>query len=118
VRKACSECCRKHLAQALVISHELQWYADNTDDNHFWVCVGHLAEAEAQIQRDSAYLADQIRQQRVLLIREGAGAVTKLNINLLINMVSEFAAATQQPSVLGVEAPDITEDFANGSNGK
>ena len=104
MRKFCYDCTRKHLAQALVISHELQWYADNMDDNHLWVCVGHLAEAETQIQRASVFIADQIRNQRLLLMQEGAGAVTKLNLNSLINMVSELATASK--SALGLEPDD------------
>lgn len=113
MRKACADCTRKHLAQALVISHELPDYADNLDDRHLWVCVGHLAEAEAQIQRESQFIADQIRQQRLLLMREGVKAVHQLNINNLIGMVCELVETKQHGatsgSVLGVEPTEITE---------
>lgn len=119
MRKACADCTRKHLAQALVISHELPDYADNLDDRHLWVCVGHLAEAEAQIQRESQFIADQIRQQRLLLMKEGTGAVHRLNINLLIGLVCEMVEEkimhpTNTPSVLGLEPTELIEGSDSG----
>jgi len=107
MRTSCTDCCRKHLAQALVISHELQWYADNLEDNHLWVCVGHLAEAEAQIQKLSPFIADRIRDQRLLLMNEGSGSVGDLQINQLINMVCELVESTHhETSPLG-DIPDM-----------
>ena len=44
MRESCTECARKHLAQAIVISHEIPYYAGDPVDDHYWVCIGHLAE--------------------------------------------------------------------------
>jgi hypothetical protein len=109
MRKHCMDCTRKHLAQALVISHELAWY-----DDHLWVCVGHLAEAEAQSQKKSQYLADKIREQRLLLMKEGVTAAAKLDIDMLINMASELASEESSQPVFGVDIPDTEEENPNG----
>lgn len=87
-----------------MISHELQWYADSMEDPHLWVCIGHMAEAEAQIQRESAFIADRIREQRLILMKEGAAAASKLSLHTLINMVTELAESQAKP--LGVEPSD------------
>lgn len=117
MRKSCADCCRKHLAQALVLSHELAWYNGNEEDDHLWVLVGHLAEAGDQIQKESQFIADQIRDQRLLLMREGGGAVRKLNINTLIKLVSDNHANAAQPAhpVLGSALPE-TDPLADRDN--
>lgn len=106
MRKACYDCTRKHLAQALVISHELAHYAGDLDDDHLWVCVGHLAEAEAQIQKKQPYISDLIREQRLMLMKEGASSACKLSLNTMIQLVCEAAEADKAPSILGVEPSD------------
>ena len=108
MRASCVDCCRKHLSYALVISHELQWYAGDEEDDHFWVCVGHIGQAEEQIQRLSPFLADKIREQRLLLMKDGPEAAAKLELNLMIRMVSEFAAVQEvvEASPLG-QIPDV-----------
>jgi hypothetical protein len=105
MRNSCFDCCRKHLAQALIISHELAWYAGNPKDDHFWVLIGHLAEAGDQIQVESQFIADQIRTQRLMLMKDGPGAARRLDINMLIRLVCESMPPTQ-PSVLGLEPTD------------
>ena len=114
MRKSCTDCCRKHLAQALVISHELAWYAYDEDDNHLWVCVGHLAEAEAQIQKLSLFIADQIRNQRLMLIKEGAESAMNLGLNTIINMVTELDRSMQSPLGLEPDDSDILDPTPSG----
>lgn len=104
MRKHCFDCARKHLAQAIVISMELRYYAGDLEDDHLWICIGHLAEAADQIQKHSPYVADMIRQQRLLLMKEGASAVAKLTLNNLVHQITELAAeAAVQPNTLGLE---------------
>jgi hypothetical protein len=63
MRPSCLNCARKHLAQAEILLHESkQGYPD-----HFWLCMGHLAEAADELLRDHQNLADQIRNERKLL---------------------------------------------------
>lgn len=109
MRKPCFDCCRKHLSQALVISHELQWYAGSMGDDHLWYLVGHLAEAGDQIQRVSSFIANEIRDQRLLVMKEGAAAANKLTIARIIDMVTELAneLATNPSSSLGAEPDDV-----------
>ena len=90
MRSPCTDCTKKHLAQALVITHELAWYAGSEDDDHLWVCIGHLGEAEAQVQKLNQFIADKIREQRLMLMQDGAAAAPRLDINSLIRMVIEF----------------------------
>lgn len=107
MRVSCVDCTRKHLSYALVISHELQWYAGDEEDDHFWVCVGHIGQAEEQIQRLSPYLADQIRNQRLLLMQGGPEAALKLELNRMIRMVSEFADAQEAANEEAARAASI-----------
>ena len=109
MRTSCTDCTKKHLAQALVISHELAWYAGDVTDDHLWVCVGHLAEAETQIQKLNQFISDAIREQRLLLMEGGATAAPKLDINGLIQMVveiDEVGESMETISPLG-EIPDV-----------
>lgn len=111
MRKTCADCCRKHLAHALVICDEFDDWAEVPGDRHFWRCVGHLGEAESHIRKESKFVADQIRTTRLVLMKEGAGAVRKLNIDLLIDLVCEFVESqAKPPSVLGVEPQDPSDN--------
>ena len=110
MRESCSECSWKHLCQAQIISHELAWYDGDEKDDHLDDLVGHLGEAGDQIQKESQFIADQIRSVRVLLMREGAASVRKLNIRNLLRLVREHMAESQQPKPglgLEVDAEDL-----------
>lgn len=107
MRKSCPDCAYKHLCQALIISHEWPWYDEHSDDDHLDYLIGHLAEAGDQIQKYSQFIADQIREQRLMLMREGVSSVRKLDIKRLIDLVKEVRATPQStPSALGVEPDD------------
>jgi len=59
-RKACPDCVRKHLAQAIVLFQEaMQGYPE-----HRWLAMGHMAEAEAEIEGMFPDIADEIRGLR------------------------------------------------------
>ena len=61
-RPSCMLCVKKHIAQAAVLFQEaLQGYP-----GHRWLAIGHLAEAEAEIQEADEDYADEIRKQRKL----------------------------------------------------
>lgn len=59
MRPSCYNCCRKHLAQAIVLSHEVAGYPE-----HKWLVIGHMAEAEAEITREHPVIAMKIRDAR------------------------------------------------------
>lgn len=60
-RPACIDCCRKHVAQAIVLLGEsLMGYPD-----HRWLAVGHLAEAAEEIIAIDGHLASELRTERL-----------------------------------------------------
>lgn len=61
MRKGCYDCVRKHLAQAEVLMHE----CEQGYDEHGWLAVGHLAEAEAEIAEFSPKLSNELREKRL-----------------------------------------------------
>ena len=59
-RPSCPACARKHLGQAIVLLQEsVQGYPE-----HRWIAMGHIAEAEAEIQGYSPEIADALRNIR------------------------------------------------------
>jgi len=94
MRHSCFDCVRKHLAQALVIAHELPHYSDYAKDMHLWVFVGHMAEAADQVQREAPNVASRIREIR-LAVMEDLSAIYTMDINALIVEVTELAELTQ-----------------------
>lgn len=91
MRPSCLDCARKHLAQAIVLSHEIPYYAGDDKDDHFWICIGHMSEAEAQIQRQNSFIAAEIRKKRLELMERGAEGAIDLELNGLILMISDLA---------------------------
>ena len=64
MRPACFDCCRKHLAQAIVLLTESkQGYPA-----HRWLSVGHLAEAAEEIMEKDVGMADSIRAERLAVM--------------------------------------------------
>jgi len=91
MRSICYDCARKHLAQALIISHELPHYAGDEKDDHLWVFVGHMAEAADQIQKEHPSVAEKIRDAR-LKVMDNLSEVYKLDINSIIQEISEISS--------------------------
>lgn len=60
-RSSCLDCCRKHLAQALVLMLEVpQGYP-----LHGWIAVGHMGEAADEMIENYYALAERIRDERI-----------------------------------------------------
>ena len=59
-RFLCTKCARKHIAQAIILIHE----SKTGYPNHIWLAVGHLAEAEAEIEIKYHKVAEKIRNER------------------------------------------------------
>ena len=60
MREPCRECCQKHLGQALVLGCEMR----KGYPSHFYLVIGHMAEAEDEICMVRPDIADKIRQER------------------------------------------------------
>jgi hypothetical protein len=106
VRPSCIDCARKHLAQAIVICHELPYYAGNQEDDHFWIAIGHLAEAEAQVQKVQPFTASAIREDRLKLMTKGPEEAYGLDLGRHIRMITE--TAQPEATVLGPDVPSVT----------
>jgi len=91
MRESCFDCARKHLAQALVVSHELPHYAADEKDDHLWVFVGHMAEAADQVQKSAPNVAEQIRTLR-LQVMDDLNKIYTLDLNGIIREISEIAS--------------------------
>jgi len=64
MRKTCIDCVRKHLAQAIVLLDE----AKGRYPSHFWLAIGHIAEAEAESMELYKDFALKLRTTRQNLI--------------------------------------------------
>lgn len=77
VRPSCLDCCRKHLGQAIVLLQESEFseYA-----HHFWLGLGHLAEAESESLSSYPGFAKQLRDIRLAMMadRDYLPAITEL----------------------------------------
>jgi hypothetical protein len=66
MRQTCLDCVRKHLGQAHVLLDESRLgYPE-----HFWLAIGHLAEAESESLKENPDIAYAIREARTALIDE------------------------------------------------
>lgn len=63
MRKPCRECAQKHLMQALVLLGE----ANLGYHEHFFVAIGHLAEASDELVAQYPEIASRIRDERLKL---------------------------------------------------
>ena len=85
MRPSCLNCARKHLAQAEILLHESkQGYPE-----HFWLCMGHLAEAADELLRDHAGLAEQIRNERKLLEEDYDYQIPIMDLITAVTAVAE-----------------------------
>ena len=67
MRPFCGKCARKHIAQAIVLLNE----SHLGYPSHLWLAIGHLAEAEAEIDAKYPDIAQKIREERLKIIDTG-----------------------------------------------
>ncbi len=67
VRPSCLDCCRKHIAKAIITFQESlnAEYA-----NHFWLAIGNLSEAEDETISEYPDLANSIRTIRLTMMAD------------------------------------------------
>ena len=70
LRPGCTDCVRKHLAQAVILLNEVMTGYSEDPHVHRWLALGHLAEAADEALKDNPQLADQIRKIRLDLMNE------------------------------------------------
>lgn len=80
-REDCFFCVRKHLAQAQVLLDESQLGYPL----HRWLAVGHLAEAESEVLRESVEFASKIRETRIRIM----GQCTEGDCNSIMSLLEE-----------------------------
>ena len=65
VRPSCLDCCRKHLGQAIVLLQESEYEGY---ENHFWLGLAHLSEAESESLSTYPGFAKQLRDIRLSMM--------------------------------------------------
>lgn len=92
MRLSCLQCVLKHVAQASILVDESKlgypW--------HFWLALGHLAEAESESVERYPELAEEIREIRLGMTPDGPG----FDVRGLINSVLTRIPDEQQISKL------------------
>lgn len=83
MRKTCLDCVRKHLAQALILLDE----AKGRYPSHFWIAIGHIAEAEQEAMDQFPDFALNLRSERQKLIAHPEGKIYLLDY---IEMATEL----------------------------
>jgi len=66
-RPTCLDCVRKHIAQAMILLQESE---SPEYKNHFWLGIGHLAEAESESLSSYPTLANTIRDHRLSMMAD------------------------------------------------
>lgn len=87
MRPTCLDCARKHLAQSLVLVHEVE----KGYPEHAWLAVGHMAEAEDELLSEYPEQAQAIRAQRRAYMEEMDGR--ELDLMGVIRGLTELAEA-------------------------
>lgn len=89
MRPSCRDCARKHLAQAVILmSESRQGYP-----GHYWLALGHLAEAGDELAADHPDLAAEVRRVRKSI--EAAGPVDSGAVALAIMpLIDQVTGAT------------------------
>lgn len=83
MRRSCLNCVRKHLGQASVLLGEVGLgYPE-----HFWLAIGHMAEAEAESLYEYPELANVIREHRISIIDDHGHFIDFIE---LIEMASSY----------------------------
>lgn len=67
VRPSCLDCCRKHLGQAVILLQESEFAEYG---HHFWLGIGHLAEAESESLSSYPGFAKQLRDIRLAMMAD------------------------------------------------
>lgn len=67
IRPSCMDCCRKHVAQAMVLFQEAE---QPEYRQHHWLAIGHLAEAESECVGSYPDFADVIRDYRLAMMAD------------------------------------------------
>ena len=105
-RPYCADCSRKHLAQAIVLLQE----ARQGYPSHVWLAIGHMAEAEAEIEglyRDVALL---IRDCRKKVEQDPSYAP---NLMGLINKISARLSGGDQSAGCGEDGCSLAAHIAS-----
>lgn len=76
MRRTCIDCVRKHLAQAIILLDEAQ----GRYPSHFWLAIGHIAEAEAESMDMFPAFAMSLRSERWKLINNPKSKVYLLDL--------------------------------------
>ena len=85
MRKYCLDCVIKHLGQAFVNHIE----SENGYKNHELLVIGHLAEASEEVYGVSKDLADEIRQYRLMYIKDKSVNIPYFELYEKINALIE-----------------------------
>jgi len=106
-RKPCVNCVRKHLGQAIVLLQEsLHGYPD-----HRWIAIGHIAEAEAEVDGVWPDMAKEFRKVRKNMERNEDWVPDLLpairDISKRMKKGSEEETCVQCPVATTVEGPSL-----------
>jgi hypothetical protein len=85
MRLACLDCARKHLAQAEVLLDE----AAMGYPVHFWLAMGHMAEASSELIEKYPELAEQIRTVRLKMQEDNKFKPNLCELISIITMVAD-----------------------------
>ena len=85
MRPFCGKCARKHLAQAIVLLNESRLGYPS----HLWLAIGHMAEAEAEIDQRYPEIAQKIREERLKVIDIG-------DSDALLGIIIEISALSDK----------------------
>jgi hypothetical protein len=84
MRPFCGKCSRKHIAQAIILLNESKLGYPS----HLWLAIGHLAEAEAEIDGKYHEIALKIREER-LKVEETGDSENLLGIIIEISKLAK-----------------------------
>lgn len=104
MRPSCTNCARKHLAQAIVLLQEAhQGYPE-----HYWLAMGHLAEASDELVRDYPEAANLVRDQRKALELDAEAKVDLLKMIEMVGNLRETAQSLVRGLLGAVQASNLT----------
>lgn len=87
MRATCLDCTRKHIGQASILVEES---ATGDYPEHFWLAMGHMAEAESECMKDFPELAAYIRQERIEMIENDDYYTDFVELIRLANAAAEI----------------------------
>ena len=99
MRPSCLDCVKKHLAQALVLACEVKkGYPD-----HYWLVIGHMAEAEDELLEHDEVYANKIRDERVKYMLDNQYQIPFMD---MIKDLEPLAALPEDLS-LNIQSEDV-----------